>query len=160
MLYPCIECESNHTIGYGDIAFKFFLGYRKCRHKCSLGVNLVIDNFIYVASDTSPLYQILKQLDNYLWRYCILNIWGIQSVVWLHTTFVLVLGEYQISIATYLRGGGYLPSYKILNRYVEFFSIRESTTSGSTGGRGGDAKTIISPNTSFGDTHIHIDIQL
>ena len=25
------------------------------------------------------------------------------------------------------------------------------TSSGSTGGRGGDAKTIISPNTSFGD---------
>ena len=32
------------------------------------------------------------------------------------------------------------------------------TSSGSTGGRGGDAKTIISPNTSFGDI-INIIIQ-
>ena len=28
------------------------------------------------------------------------------------------------------------------------------TSSGSTGGRGGDAKTIISPNTSFGDINM------
>ena len=26
--------------------------------ECSLGVNLVIDNFLYVASDSSPLYKI------------------------------------------------------------------------------------------------------
>ena len=26
--------------------------------ECSLGVNLVIDNFFYVVSDTSPLYKI------------------------------------------------------------------------------------------------------
>ena len=26
--------------------------------ECSLGVNLVIDNFCYVVSDTSPLYKI------------------------------------------------------------------------------------------------------
>ena len=26
--------------------------------ECSLGVNLVIYNFLYVASDTSPLYKI------------------------------------------------------------------------------------------------------
>ena len=31
----------------------------------------------YVASDSSPLYKIWKQSDYYLWRYCILKIWGI-----------------------------------------------------------------------------------
>ena len=31
-------------------------------------INLVIDNFFYVASDTSPLYKIWKQSDHYLWR--------------------------------------------------------------------------------------------
>ena len=31
-------------------------GIQKCRHECSLGVNLVIDNLWYVASDTLPLY--------------------------------------------------------------------------------------------------------
>ena len=46
--------------------------------ECSLGVNLVIDNFLYVVSDTSPLYKIWKQSDYYLWRYCILKIWGIR----------------------------------------------------------------------------------
>ena len=29
--------------------------------ECSLGVNLVIDNFLDVASDTLPLYKILEQ---------------------------------------------------------------------------------------------------
>ena len=62
---------------YGDIAFKIFGGYIKYRHECSLGVSPVIDNIFYVASDTSP------SSDNYLWRYCILKIWG--SVVWLRT---------------------------------------------------------------------------
>ena len=28
-----------------------------------------------------PLYQILKQSDNWLWRYCISKIWGIQNVL-------------------------------------------------------------------------------
>ena len=32
--------------------------------ECSLGVNLVIDNFFYVASDSSPLYTIWKQSDH------------------------------------------------------------------------------------------------
>ena len=44
-------------------------GIQKCRHKRSLGVNLVIDNFLYVVSDTSPLYKIRKQSDHYLWRF-------------------------------------------------------------------------------------------
>ena len=59
---------------------------QKSRHESSLGVNLVIDNFFDVASDTSTLYQIWKQSDDYLWRYCILKICGgIQSVVRLWT---------------------------------------------------------------------------
>ena len=43
--------------------------------KSSLGVYLVIDN-VRVPSDALPLYQILKQSDNWLWRYCISKIWG------------------------------------------------------------------------------------
>ena len=34
---------------------------------------------------------------------------------------------------------------------LNIFRVRALTLSGSTGGRGSDAKTIISPNTSFGD---------
>ena len=35
------------------------LGYTSVVSECSLGVNLVIDNFLYVAlSGTSPLYTI------------------------------------------------------------------------------------------------------
>ena len=34
------------------------LGGTSVISKCSLGVNLVIDNFLYVASGTSPLYKI------------------------------------------------------------------------------------------------------
>ena len=43
----------------------------------SFGVNLVSDIFCYVASGTSPLHKMGKQSDYYLWRYCILKIWGI-----------------------------------------------------------------------------------
>ena len=62
------------------------LGDTSVVSECSLGVNLVIDNFVYVASDSSPLYKIWKQSDYYLWRYCSLKIWGIQvlsaNAVW------------------------------------------------------------------------------
>ena len=34
------------------------LGDTSVISECSLGVNLVIDNFFYVASGTSPLYKI------------------------------------------------------------------------------------------------------
>ena len=34
------------------------LGDTSVISECSLGVNLVIDNFFYVASDSSPLYKI------------------------------------------------------------------------------------------------------
>ena len=36
-----------------------------------------------ILEQTSYRHQNLKQSDNYLRRYCILKIWGIQSVVWL-----------------------------------------------------------------------------
>ena len=62
------------------------LGDTSVVSECSLGVNLVIDNFFYVTSDTLLLFTILKQSDHCLWRYCILKIWGIQvstaNAVW------------------------------------------------------------------------------
>ena len=41
------------------------LGDTSVVSKCSLGDNLVIDNFFDVASDTLPLYNILEQSDHY-----------------------------------------------------------------------------------------------
>ena len=58
--------------------FEEDLGDTSVGNQCSLGVNLVIDNFCYIASGTSSLHKIWKQSDQYLWRYCILKIWGIQ----------------------------------------------------------------------------------
>ena len=55
--------------------------YRKCRHECSLGVNLGIDNFLYLPSDISPLYEILMQSNKRLWRSVISKIWGLQKVL-------------------------------------------------------------------------------
>ena len=61
---------------------------------------------------------------------------------------VLVLGGYQISIATNLRGVSTL----IYNLKEIRWILFELECSRRLGGRGGgDAKTIISPNTSFGD---------
>ena len=46
--------------------------------------------------------------------------------------------------------GGIYPYIKFERDRLNIFRVRVFTSSGSTGG-GGDAKTIISPNTSFGD---------
>ena len=40
------------------------LGDKSVVSECSLGVNLVTDNFFDVASGTSPLYKIGKQSDH------------------------------------------------------------------------------------------------
>ena len=45
--------------------------------------------------------------------------------------------------------GGIYPYIKFERDRLNIFRVRVLTSSGSTGG--GDAKTIISPNTSFGD---------
>ena len=49
--------------------------------------------------------------------------------------------------------GGIYPHIKFERDRLNTFRVRVLTSSGSTGGGGcgGDAKTIISPNTSFGD---------
>ena len=50
--------------------------------------------------------------------------------------------------------GGIYPHIKFERDSLNIFRIRVFTSSGSTGGRGRDAKTITSPNTSFGDISI------
>ena len=65
---------------------------------------------------------------------------------------VLVLRGYQIAIATYLRGATTLTHIIFERDPLNIFQVRALKSSGSTGGGGrGDAKTIISPNISFGD---------
>ena len=66
MLYPCIKCQRNRTICYGDIAFQRFGGYRSAITNAVwvlIWVLICINNLCYVA-DTSPLYHIIKQSDN------------------------------------------------------------------------------------------------
>ena len=46
------------TILFMEILHFEDLGDTSVISECSLGVNLVIDNFLYVASDYSPLYKI------------------------------------------------------------------------------------------------------
>ena len=58
-MYSSIETAPmyNRTIIRGDIASQRF-GDTGIISECSLGVNLVSDNFCYVVSDTSLLYKI------------------------------------------------------------------------------------------------------
>ena len=42
-------------------------GIQKVLSRMQLGVYLVIDNYVYLASDALPLCQILEQSDNWLW---------------------------------------------------------------------------------------------
>ena len=55
--------KTSHRNG-GDIELQRFGGYRKCDHECSLSDYLVIDIFLYQASDTSPVTNIkaIRQL--------------------------------------------------------------------------------------------------
>ena len=102
--------------------------------KYSLGVNLVIDNFCYVASDTSPLYQIWKQSNHYLWRYCILKIWGIQVSFGCERS---CFSSRRVSnFNSKVPQGGYLPTYKIWKR-LNIVRVRVFTSSVCMGGRGG-----------------------
>ena len=55
--------------------------------------------------------------------------------------------------------GGIYPHIKFERDPLNTFRVRVFTSSGSTGGRGGDAKTIISPNTSFGDIIINLCLE-
>ena len=57
--------------------------------------------------------------------------------------------------------GGIYPHINCERDPLNIFRVRALTSSGSTGGRGrgggrGDSKTIISPNTSFGDISNHV----
>ena len=60
--------------------------------------------------------------------------------------------------------GGIYPHINFERDPLNIFRVRVLTSSGSTGGGrggrgGGDAKTIISPNTSFGDIIKHVRIK-
>ena len=57
-----------------------------------------------------------------------------------------------------MRQGGVYPHIKFERDRLNIFLFRVFTSSGSTGGgrHDGDAKTIISPNTSFGDIIINM----
>ena len=77
------------------------LGDTSVVSECSLGVNLVIDNFFYVAADSSPLYKIWKQSDHYLWRYRSLKIWGIQVSFGCERSCSAGLGFYPVEMYFY-----------------------------------------------------------
>ena len=131
------------------------LGDTSVVSECSLGVNLVIDNISYVASGTSPLYKIWKQSDHYLWKYCILKIWGICESFDCERS--CSSAQRVSNFNSKVPHRGIYPHIKFKRDRLNIFRVRVFTSSGSMGGRGGrggrggDAKTIISPNTSFGD---------
>ena len=54
---PCKILELSDHYSWIYIVFQRFVD-TSVISECSLGVNLVIDNFFYVASNTLPLYQI------------------------------------------------------------------------------------------------------
>ena len=108
------------------------LGDTSVISECSLGVNLVIDNFVYVASGTSPLYEIWKQSDYYLWRYCILMIWGIRVSFGCERS---CSSPRRVSnFNSKVPQGGIYPHIKFERDRLNIFRVRVFTSSGSTGG--------------------------
>ena len=125
------EESHDHRIDLGDTSVV---------SECSVGVNLVIDNLFYVASGTSPLYTIWKKSDYYLWRYCILKIWGIWVSFGCDRS---CSNPRRVSkLNSNVPQGGIYPHIKFKRDSLNIFRVRALTSSGSTGGR--DAKTIVS----------------
>ena len=123
------------------------LGDTSVVSECSLGVNLVIDHSCYVVADTSPLYTIWKQSDHYLWRYCILTILGIRVSFGCERS---CSSPRRVSnFNSKVSHVGIYPHIQYERDRLNILRVRVFTSSWSTGGC--DAKTIISPNTSFGD---------
>ena len=104
--------------------------------------------FMYPSIETAPLCKILEQSDHYLWRYCILKIWGIRvSFGCEHScSSPLRVSNFNSNVPQ----GGVYPHIKFERDSLNTFRVRVFTSLRSTGGHG-DAKTIISPNTSFSD---------
>ena len=93
-----------------------------------------------------------------LWRYyCILNIWGIQVSFGCECSCssARILYNFNSNVPQ----GGIYPHIKF-ERDPLFESSVQFTSSESTGGCGGDAKTILSPITSFGDIIINTKINI
>ena len=103
----------------------------------------MIDNFYYVASDTSPPYEI--------WRYFIFKDLGDTECRYAANAVVLVHGEWRVS-----NFNSKVPHIQFERNRLSIFRVRVFTSSGSTGGHR-NAKTIISPNTSFGDIIMSMD---
>ena len=97
---------------------------------------------MYVPSDTVPVYQILKQSVMEILHFKDLG--ATESVV--TNTVVLVLGEWQISMAMYLRG--YLPSYKIalhcIGKLQCYATLKSSRTDTQTDRHTNSINTIVS----------------
>ena len=85
-------------------------------------------------------------------RYCILKIWGIRVTFGCERS---CSSHRRVSNSNSKVPQGVGSHIKFERYQLNTFRVRVFTSSGSTGGRGDDAKTIISPNTSFGDI-IHV----
>ena len=98
------------------------------------GVNLIIDIccYVHVASDTSPLYQISKQSDHYLWRYCILQIRGIQVSFGCERSCSRAWRYFNRKVPQ----GGIYPHIQFERDRLNIFRVIVFTSPGSTGGGG------------------------
>ena len=70
--------------------------------RMQFGCYLVIDNCLYVPTDVLPMYQIYKAIGQLVMKILHFKDMGVTNAV------VLVLEECQISMATYIGGGGTL----------------------------------------------------
>ena len=137
--WDCTSVQNFRAIGplFTEILHLKDLGDTSVVSECSLGVNLVIDNFFYVASGTSPLYKIWKQSDYYLWRYCILKIWGIRVSFGFERS--CSSSRSVSNLKSNIPQGGIYPHIKFKRDPLNIFRVRALTSSGSTGGGGGAA---------------------
>ena len=132
---PVLSLKSNQTISHGDIAFPIFGGYIKCRHECSLCVNLVIDillcSFRYFTSVSN-----FKAIDWLLMEILHLNDLG-DTECPLESKAVVLVSHFNSNVPKW----GIYPHIKFERDSLNMCLVIDKY-SGSTGGR--DAKGVIS----------------
>ena len=163
MLHLCAKLESNRTIIHGDITFYKFGGNKSIVNEYSLGVNLVIDNAWYLRGVSTLIYNLkeirwirfelrvftssgstggrmpCQQQPMYSERECD---FGARSECF---------GGMPWCLCNSIRSALPMYSERVVNTPKTFGARCESfetvgTAYGRRRGRGGHAKTIISPN--------------
>ena len=82
-----------------------------------------LSSHLYAPSDALPMYQILKQSDNWLWRYCISKILGCRKCRHeSRCSSALIVSNFNSNVPRG-GGGGIYPHMKLYNNVLGIYNV-------------------------------------